>query len=319
VLTESASRSIGSLWAELVLDPWPELTVDVGVRADAWITGNHGEGAIDPRLRATWHVTPDFDLHIAGGVARQPAVPYLSVPGIAEASLERGLQTALQAEVGGRVQIGAFEGELQVFAHHYDDIVLFDAFALAQYGAEVCVRPGGGCVDVYTANRTTGRSWGGELFLRLAPTEVVSGWVSYTLAWAEVDPIVPGLPYRPSYDVRHVLNAVARVRIVEGLDAGVRVFLRSGSAHGAYWVDDTATVHRHEQELDPFFRLDASVAYQWDAGWARLRVSLEWFNVTMSEEPAGLDCPQTGPVGGVCPVVHLPVIFAPNLGIRAEL
>ena len=73
-------------------------------------------------------------------------------------------------------------------------------------------------------------------------------------------------------------------------------------------------------ELDPFFRADAQVAYAWDAGWGRLRIVLEWLNLTLAEEQTGIAC-QHDPGGRIatCQTQSAPAIFAPNLGLRMEL
>jgi hypothetical protein len=318
LFTGTSTRSVGAAWMELGFLIDRALEVELGGRFDTWITGSRVEGALDPRARLTWHVTPEFDLHAGGAVARQPAVFYVPMPGLSEVSLENGLQTAIQADVGGRVSVGAVEGELSLFVHHYDGLMFTDAFVLADATRQVCAAPGGLCVPFEPDRRTSGLAWGGELFLRIAPEEKLSGWISYTLSWIELEPVL-GLPYRPSFDVRHVLNLVARWEILPGLSVGGRIFLRSGAAHGAFWVSaHDRMLKRHEQELDAFFRADASVAYAWDAGWARLRLSLEWLNVTIAREQIGLECPLEGPVDGVCPVVTAPPVFAPNLGLRGE-
>ena len=114
-----------------------------------------------------------------------------------------------------------------------------------------------------------------------------------------------------------------RVRIWEGLEASARAFVRSGRVVGRFFVDPFRdfAVLRFEQRLPPFYRLDADVAYAWDAGWARLRVSAGWINLTLSEEPVGLDC-TTGPLERpteACPVQMAPAVFLPSLGIRAEM
>jgi hypothetical protein len=126
--------------------------------------------------------------------------------------------------------------------------------------------------------------------------------------------------YTPTYDVRHVLNVVLSYDSGMGFTAGIRAFLRSGSSQGFTYLDtDDLSLNRYEQRLPGYARLDASVAYAWNAGWARLRVSLEWVNVTFAigGEPTGLACETffTAPESS-CPVSRGPAIFLPNLGLR---
>jgi hypothetical protein len=80
-----------------------------------------------------------------------------------------------------------------------------------------------------------------------------------------------------------------------------------------------------EQRLPGFFRADAQVIYAWTNSWSRMRVSLEWMNLTLSEEALQLNCDEPYdamgfPTGGepVCEVEYAPAIFFPNIGIRAE-
>ena len=76
----------------------------------------------------------------------------------------------------------------------------------------------------------------------------------------------------------------------------------------------------YEQRLPGFFRADIRISYAWQKDWGRLRLALEWFNLTAAREPFGLDC-ETNDLGLVtetpCDVSYGPRIFFPNLGLRA--
>src|SRR5690606_25806509 len=123
-------------------------------------------------------------------------------------------------------------------------------------------------------------------------------------------------------DVRHVLNGVIQWDTRMGFTAGLRGFVRSGEVDGFVWVDDDLALSYYSQRLPWFARLDASMAYAWDAGWARLKVSLEWMNVLffLEGEALGVDCASDdGPPSMPCPVTYQPQLFLPNLGIRGEL
>jgi hypothetical protein len=317
VFASVAGRSMAAAYAELRLDPIEEMTIDLGLRTDAWTTGATVEAAIDPRVRATFHVTDWLDLSLAGGVARQPAVFFIPLPGLTEVAIDRGLQTGAQIEAGVAVEpIENLEIEAQFFVHRYWDLLFPDLFI----EDEVCAEIGAGCMEVQPDPRVDGLSYGAEVFVRRDPSERISGFLSYTLAWAELDAI-PGIDYTPSYDVRHILNAAARWEIVDGFSIGLRLHLRSGKPLGAWYLtleDGAPSLGRYEQRLPPFFRADASVAYAWETSWGNLRVTLEWLNLTWAEEPSALDCPEglLGPPAQECPVEYLPAIVVPNLALR---
>ncbi|WP_236519716.1 TonB-dependent receptor [Sandaracinus amylolyticus] len=321
VFSTSAVRSTSGAFAELIWAIDPTWSIEVGGRFDLWTAGSYATGAIDPRLRVTARVLDALELHVGGAIVRQPATFLVPLPGVADVPMLRGLQTAYQAEVGARYEHPLFEAELQLFAHRYEALAFVDFFLLAASTQEVCARPGGGCQRIDGVPRTNGTSWGGELFVRMPPSNEipVSGWVSYTLAWNEVEEIA-GIAMRPSYDVRHLLNTVVQWHVVEGFHAGVRLLVRSGAPRGVFYRDDVGATQRLERELDAYARLDVQLSYAWDAGWGRMRVSLDWLNASFSEEPIALSCTNddTGPPTD-CRQQKTPPIVGPNLGLRIEL
>ncbi len=325
LFANSASRSVAGAFVDLTFRLHPDWQLHTGLRFDQWIVGHGYQGALDPRLSLDWRVLPELELHAAVGVSRQPLVFYLPFPGLADVPIQQGLQTAMQAEVGGRLQLGIIDVNAQVYVQRYEGVALADAFLLADASNAICARPLGDCVPVSPRPTTNGLSYGAEVMMQVAPTEPLSGTLSYTLAWNDLDPVL-GLPYRSSYDIRHILQLAVMWNPGNGFTAGLRAFVRSGAAQGVFFVSGASTgslsLGRYTRELDAYYRLDASVAYGWDAGWSRLRVSLEWVNLTMSAEPFGLDCPDPGtgtPSDASCSQVMGPAIFIPNLGFRAQL
>jgi hypothetical protein len=309
-----AARNMAALYGELTWKPWSALSLDLGLRTDTWVTGSSIEAALDPRIRATIHASEALDFHLSVGVARQPAVFIIQLPGLTDVAIDRGLQTALQGEAGVRVEpIEDLDIEAQVFVHRYWGLLFPDLFI----EDDVCAEVGVGCRDVEPDPRVDGVSYGGEIFIRRPPSERISGFASYTLAWAELDGVA-GIDYTPSYDVRHVLNVAGRVEIVDGFTVGLRSHFRTGKILGVWYLSlEELALKRYEQRLPSFFRLDAEIAYAWRTSWGQLRVALEWLNLTWSEEPTALACPDglaTAPP--TCEVEYLPAIVAPNLGIR---
>lgn len=321
VFSDSAVRSTSGAFAELIWAIDPTWSIEVGGRFDLWTAGRYATGALDPRLRVTARVLDALELHVGGAIVRQPATFLVPLPGVADVPLLRGLQTAYQAEIGARYEHPLFEAELQLFAHRYEGLAFVDFFLLAASTQEICARPGGGCQHIDGVPRTDGTSWGGELFVRMPPSNdiPVNGWISYTLAWNEIDELA-GIAMRPSYDVRHLLNTVVQWHVVDGFHAGVRVLVRSGAPRGVFYQDEVGATQRLERELDAYARLDVQLSYAWDAGWGRMRVSLDWLNASFSEEPIALSCVNRsdGPPTD-CRQERTPPIVGPNLGLRIEL
>jgi hypothetical protein len=308
------ARSLWGLQAELGVRPWQELELQLGARADAWVQGAGAEAVIDPRARVILHASPELDLHVAGGVVHQPAVFYLPLPGIVDVATDSGLQTAIQSEAGvGWDTPLHFRAELQGFLHHYDNLVFTDALFLRDQFSTICSTIN--CRGATVPNRLGGFSYGVELFLKRPLTERLSGWVSYTLAWSAVERVA-GLPYTPSWDVRHVGNLVLQWNMGAGFSSGLRLFARSGKMHGDFVIDPAFHLARDERRMPWFARLDLELAYAWRTWWGRMRVSLEWFNATLAREPEEIVCAGSP---RMCNTVFLPAIFFPNLGVRGEL
>jgi hypothetical protein len=171
------------------------------------------------------------------------------------------------------------------------------------------------CGNVSVPKRIDGYSYGGELFLKRPFTERLSGWLSYTLAFSAVADVA-GLPYTPSWDVRHVGNLVLHWEMGGGFSSGARLQARSGKVQADFVLDNALHLARNERRLPGFARLDLELAYAWHPSWGKLRVSLEWFNATFAREPLQYVC--TGSPSK-CSVTYLPAIVFPNLGLRGEI
>jgi hypothetical protein len=253
-------------------------------------------------------------VHLAGGVVHQPAVFFIPLPGIADIAIDRGLQAAVQSDAGfGWDTPLDLRLEVQGFVHYYQNLVFVDALLLDQSYELICEAID--CGGRELQERIDGFSYGVEVFLKRTLEERVSGWLSYTLAWADVDDVA-GIPYTPTWDVRHVGNAVLEWNVGGGFTTGVRAQVRSGKLHGEFVLDDQLRLHHDERRLPWFGRVDAMAAYQWTNSWGRMRVSLEWFNLTLAREPVEITCtgqPRT------CRTVYLPAIYFPNLGLRGEI
>lgn len=304
-------RSVLGAQAELGLRPWTALELQLGARLDAWLQADLHVMAVDPRARVIVHASDEVDLHVATGLVHQPAVAYLPLPALADFADLRTLQSALQSEAGvGWNAPGDLRLEVQAFVHRYRNLIFTDLRLLQSNLESLCEARG--CGDLRVPDQLDGWSYGAEVFIRRPITHALSGFVSYTLAWSRVDRVL-GLPYTPSWDVRHVGNLVLQWQIGGGFSAGLRAFFRTGKIDGSLMFRQGLQLE--QQRLPGFFRLDLQAAYAWSTGWGRMRFGVEWLNATLSREPQEYRCNGMSPG---CTVDYLPAIFIPNLSLRAE-
>jgi len=293
-IAQASARNQGGAYLQGSFWLGDDTLLDAGLRFDYWSVQSTITLAADPRIRLTHDLTDHWAVHAAFGLAHQPAVFLLPTPGLTEVALDEGLTRSYQSEAGVDYQITrSTHVEVQAFLHHYEDLLLLE---LIQDGA-VPENP-----PLVSAN-----SYGIETFLKRDMSERLSGWISYTLAWAIADsgPDVVG-KFKPDFDVRHVLNTVGSYRVWRGLTLGGRMQARSGRV-----VEQLNP--RYTQRLPWFVRMDARVGYAWRGRYADMTAYAEWLNLFAQQEYTDADC-----LLGVCRAKRAPVIALPNLGVRAE-
>jgi hypothetical protein len=166
------------------------LELEAGLRSDVWITGGDAQHAFEPRALARLFASDWLTLHGAFGLAYQPAVFLIPLPGIADVALDRGLQRAIQSEVGARAELPAgFSLESKLFAHFYRDMLALDALEIEDLDCDPLEGPisghMGACEETEGFARMRARAYGSEWMLRRDARERISGWLSYTLAKAD--------------------------------------------------------------------------------------------------------------------------------------
>jgi outer membrane receptor protein involved in Fe transport len=319
-----AGRSVGGAYAELA---WPlekDLTLDLGLRSDLWLTGSRMQSAVDPRLSLTWRSQPKLEWHAAVGLGHQPAVFLIPLPGIAEVGLDHGLQTAVQTEAGVSIELPLdvrLESNLYLqylTRNIFPDLVLETADSCDSLPVQIAdLAPR--CQQRYP--RASALAYGLEVFLHRDMTKRLSGWLSYTLGWADAH-ADEGYSFTPSFDVRHLANLVLQYTIVDGFEVGARLHFRTGKMANMTFLRDRPI--RYEQRLPAFVRADVTFGYRWQTSWAKLRLALEWWNLTLSREATGIQCMDgvdtaRNPLSATpCKVTYAPAIFLPNLGLRAD-
>ncbi|MEM9188638.1 MAG: TonB-dependent receptor [Myxococcota bacterium] len=302
------ARSHASAYGELVWEPTNTLELELGVRGDLFTTGSEREASAEPRLTVRYTPLAWFDVTVAAGLAYQPAVFFLPVPGLTQIALDRGLQRAIQLEAG----VGAWlppglRVEARVFANRFDGLLLLDLFGLEDCGAGVPQGSPRACEDSPGIPRTDAWAYGSELSAKFRLFDRLTGWIAYTLTFADAENEA-GVAYSPSFEVRHVGSAVVIAELFAGFKVGLRGFARSGRMDGII-----ARGRYEERPLPGALRLDAQVSYEFRSGAGDWRIFAEMFNVTLTRDANGLECDERGEE---CEIDYGPRLFYPNAGVR---
>jgi outer membrane receptor protein involved in Fe transport len=311
VYRSAAGRSVTGLYTEVNVPLAPRWDLEAGLRGDLWITGGRTEQAIEPRLLLRHQVHELVTLHAAFGLGYQPAVFLIPLPGVADVTLDRGLQRAVQQEVGTAIDLPAsFRAETKFFFHLYDHMLSVDAIENDQIA---CDQGPGSCGETDTFARMSAYAYGAEFLLRRSYKERFSGWLAYTLSKADGH-TESGRPLTPSFDVRHVANLVLQWRISRGVHASMRGYAQSGRFPFAASTSDDP---QQRQRLPMFVRGDLQVSRLWARRWGELRFTFDWLNFTLQREPTGWKCPEAHEPQRACKVQYSPFpVTIPMLGVR---
>lgn len=328
------TRDSAGVYAELEFEPLSKLSVELGLRGDAWLAGSASEFAVSPSARITYSLTPAIDIHAALGLAHQARGSPAPLPSLSDIAIDAGLEKAIQGEVGASLQLPEeLQLEATYFNHRYLDTVYLELILDCNNNTDpqaaqgpltgrnlksICRGQG-----LPTASGTT---QGLELYLKRNLTERFSGFVSYTLAFADAV-ARDGTRFTPQSDARHTLNLVLHWDLGSGFAVGARLHYRSGkmAVNTLFNAQDNRFEHV-EDRLPSFFRLDLRASYTWKVAFGRMEASVGVQNLTASSEAMNRDC-SVDPRGSfdgtqipvVCTIDYQRAILLPNLGIRAEM
>jgi outer membrane receptor protein involved in Fe transport len=320
-------RVIGGAFVDANVSPVSWLDLSLGVRADVWNTSGHRDAGVSPRARATFHAREIADLFVGWGFGFMPATFAVPLPGLGDIPLEPGLQRANQTEGGIRFFLPYdLMFETRGYLNVYRDLRFVDIFTDPQISDISIVGPAGLLDD-----SADGKSYGLEVLLQRPFDVGFSTLVSYTLGFSDLTAIAllrnslsQTFDYTPSYDVRHVINGVLAWQAKFGLIISARLLARSGRAEGWLWLDNAGLVQQYVQRVPWFVRLDAQIAYEWARPGRRMRISLEWINVTQARDAQQLGLSpipacqvRWGAPRVPCPVEFTTAIWFPNLSFRA--
>jgi hypothetical protein len=309
----SYRRTISAVFGELQLRPWPWLRAELGLRGDVYVDPGEVHASVDPRARVIFQPDPAISVHAAFGLAHQQSMYILPLAALNELPTREGLQNVVQSEIGAAVRVREAELDLAIeargYLHRFENMVVED-FVQREVGL-FCDHVAVTCEELFGDYRLSYTTWGAELDVRAGLGPHFSVRASYTLAFLDPERYLGLIDYTPSQDVQHVANLVLAYDSRDGFTAGLRAFVRSGEPRGINVID--AGFRRIEYRLPPWGRLDAMIAYAWNAGWARLRVSLDWVNVlfALGGPPLDRTCADES-----CEAVSAPAFPLPSLGMR---
>jgi outer membrane receptor protein involved in Fe transport len=328
------TRNNAGLYAELAFEPLSRLQVELGLRADTWLSGSASEFALSPSARLSFALTPEIELHGAIGLSHQSRGSPVPLPSLSDVSIDAGLEKALQAEIGASLKLPEeLQLEAAYFHHRYFDTVYLELILDCGGNTDPQAAQGpltGRSLTSICRGRglptASGDTQGVELYLKRNLTERISGFVSYTLAFADAV-ARDGTPFTPQSDVRHLVNAVLHWDLGSGFAVGVRLHYRSGKmAVNTLFNVPTDRFEHVEKRLPSFFRADLRGSYSWNVSFGRMEASIGVQNLTASSEATKRDC-MIDPfaefsgtqIPVVCVIDYQRAIVLPNLGIRAEM
>ena len=325
-------RLFGGTFIDANISAVPWLDLSLGVRADVWNTAGDRDASVNPRARATFHALEIADFFVGWGLGARPATFAIPLPGLGDVPLEPGLQRANQTEGGVRFFLPHdLTFETRGYLNLYRDLRFVDIFTEPEISADPSSDPlPAGLID----DSADGKSYGLELLLQRPFDVGFSTLVSYTLGFSDLTAtaLLVNMPsqtfgYTPSYDVRHVMNGVLAWQAKFGLIISARLFARSGRAEGWLWLDPSGVVRQYLQRVPWFVRLDAQVAYEWARPGRRMRIALEWINITQARDAQEVDSSDPsapfacrvrwGVPSEPCPIKFAGAIWFPNLSFRA--
>ncbi len=334
-LAQQNRRIIGGAFVDANVSAVKWLDLSLGLRTDVWNTGGNRDVGVGPRARATFHAKQIADVFVGWGLGYRPATFAFPLPGLGDVPLEPGLQRANQTEGGLRFFLPRdIKFETRGYLNLYEGLRFLDIFTNPEVTADPLLVPLPiGALD----DSAEGKSYGLELLLQRSVDVGFSTIASYTLGFSNLtatavfDPRTGLAPqsfdFTPSYDVRHVINGALAWQAKFGLILSLRVQSRSGRAEGWLWYDASGVVQQYVQRVPWFTRLDLMVAYDWAKPGRRMRISLEWLNVTQARDAQQIDSESAPPLSacreryGVpsepCPITYTAAIWFPNLSFRA--
>ena len=296
----SRTEFVAGAWLDAVWLAAKGVTVTPGVRLDVYTSGGETQIAPEVRVAARFDLNPDISLTHDFGIAHQPPSFAIPIPGFSP-SVGSKLQGAVQSSAGIEVKLPL---KLNASANVFNNVIFDSTDIFGTSNLDNADPASNAFLD-----RTTGHSYGIELYLRRSLAARVGGFLSYTLSRSSRT--TARLEGPSSIDRTHVINGALAFDLGWGSRLGLRGTAYSGiPAQVAY-----AEIAADPPRAPWFYRLDTRLEKRWNIGndgawWA---VVLEMLNTTLNEETLNTSCYAYG-----CEGNEIGPVAIPSIGVEGK-
>jgi TonB family protein len=295
VLGTRRDFSVGA-FADVDWNPEPWVKVTPGLRFDLYTSGSASAFGVDPRLQVAYVVTNRLTLKHSIGIAHQPPSFAIPIPGFQPAGLRGGLQRSLQSSAGLEWKLPEdFLAQVTLFQNAYFNTSDILSVIRAQETLD----------NIDFDTRSTGHTFGVELFIKRALTRKLGGFLSYTLSRSMHS--IGGTKFVTTFDRTHVSNLAAAYDLGRRWRAGSRFVFYTGIP-----TDVVSYGQGAPGRTPPFYRLDVRLEKRWvfsETYWWSFVI--EVLNTTLNKE-VFLDCN-----GADCEEVAIGPVTIPSIGVEA--
>jgi hypothetical protein len=284
------------VYADVDWNPESWVKVTPGLRFDLYTSGSASALGIDPRIQVAYLVNDRLTLKHSLGIAHQPPSFAVPIPGFQPAGLRGGLQRSLQSSAGLEWKLPEdFLAQVTLFQNAYFNTSDILSVIRAQETLD----------NIDFDTRSTGHTFGVELFIKRALTRKFGGFLSYTLSRSMH--AIGGTRFVTTFDRTHVLNLAAAYDLGRRWRAGSRFVFYTGIP-----TDVVSFGQGAPGRTPPFYRLDVRLEKRWVFSqtywWSFV---LEVLNTTLNKE-VFLDCN-----GADCEEVAIGPVTIPSIGVEA--
>lgn len=286
----------GGIWADVVLFRDSKIQIIPGIRTDIFHSLDQTRVSVDPRITAKYRLTDRVVAIHSLGVAHQSPNFVPNVPGAQVAGLNNGLQQSLQAATKYEARLpwqltASVAGFINGTKQLTDPIGLDQSFSIDEQSG---------------TQRSLGRAFGIEFYLKRALTKRLGGVLSYTFSQAlrSYDSITT----QPGYNRPHVFNGALTYDFGYNIRASAKLAVSSGVPGRRTTLDGFVY---DESRSAPFVRLDAKIEKRWVVSeHLRWGTHLEILNATYSPNVTTRECNVDGcENGGTAPITF------PSIGV----
>ncbi|HSC88655.1 MAG TPA: TonB-dependent receptor, partial [Polyangiaceae bacterium] len=287
----------GGVYTDLVFFPNGPVQVIPGVRADVYSSLGNTAIGVDPRISASYRITPRLKATHGLALAHQTPNFVPQIPGAAVAGLEGGLQESLQASSNFEMSLpweitASVGGFINMTNNLSDPVGLTQSLAIDETSKNL---------------RALGRAAGIEVYIKRPLTRRLGGMLSYTFSGSSRS--FDNITTVPGYDRPHVLNLALTYDIWDSWRLSGKLAFMSGVPGRRTTVDGFVF---DQSRSDPFLRLDLKLSKRWYSSetfyWTTY---LEVLNATYSGQVSSRTCTVDG-----CTDKGTAPLLLPSLGVE---